>query len=74
MTKKDQVRFISGLSDAVLSSMIDTINADQVPENWDGHELRMWLKDRFALVVLPGVLTRKQVRDYKNTCLTNNLL
>ena len=74
MTKKDQVRFISGLSDAVLSSMIDTINADQVPENWDGHELRMWLKDRFALVVLPGVLTRKQVRDYKNPCLTNNLL
>ena len=71
--KQDQKRFIAELSQTVLDDMYTTIDAGKVPANWDGHELRQWLQDRFTAANFGDALRGSRRRAYKNTVLVNNL-
>lgn len=47
MTRDEQKVFITSLMDSVKRSMFQGIDRGIVPEEWDGHELRQWLADKF---------------------------
>lgn len=46
---------------------------DRMPEEWDGHELRKFIADYFSMHYAFTDLGRKRLKEYKNTCLVNNL-
>lgn len=48
---------------------------DRMPEDWDGHEIRQFIADYYTSNFIFGTaLTGKRKKDYKNTCLVDNLL
>jgi hypothetical protein len=72
MTRVEQIKFIEAICDDVVRELKFTVHADKIPSEWDGHELRELIKDRFAMVSL-NTLQGKRKRDYKNHCIVNNL-
>jgi hypothetical protein len=72
VTKKEQTRFITNICNNVRDDLTRMVKDDKIPDSWDGHELREFIKDRSALVSF-GTLQGKRKRDYKNHCIINNL-
>ena len=70
MTLYEKEQFIKRLCDFVKQQLLRKVK--DAPEEWDGHELRRWISDRFKQVVMPMPLTR--AREYENTIRTSNLL
>lgn len=77
MTQIEQVNFVSGLCRAIRADVVAQIHEGKIPEDWDGHELRRLLADRFedaAQISRPMADKRgKRYRDYANAKLINNL-
>ena len=77
MTKKDQVRFIKHHAAAYVAELVSKVEAGKVPENWDGHELRVWFADKVNQDANSSVLRTeprgKRNRDYVNTICTTCL-
>jgi hypothetical protein len=77
MTKIQQVNFVLDLCHAVRKDVVAQIDDGKIPEEWDGHELRRLLADRFedaAQMSRPMADKRgKRYRDYANVKLINNL-
>jgi hypothetical protein len=76
MEKHEQRRFVKGLINNIHSEIETKIAKGQIPESWDGHELRKYLADRFADAVIGSYMTDKKCRryrEYKNTVMVNNL-
>lgn len=48
MTRSEQVRFVKGLSDNIANNIIGAIRSGHVPEEFDGHELRVILANQFV--------------------------
>ncbi len=74
MTLNQKREFILELIDSVRSDI--HADAAKVPENWDGHELRRWIADRFERSANMGTVMRprsRRLRDYKNEILVRNL-
>ena len=71
MTKQEKQLFIDSFMDSVKRGLLEKIDKNLVPENWDGFELRQWISDTFSDEVKPMVGNRKKY--YKNDVLTNNL-
>ena len=71
MSRKQQRQFVKELIRNVQADLLSIV--DRVPEEWDGHELRQWIADRFdaASFTLDGMKARK--RAYKNAIITLNL-
>jgi hypothetical protein len=67
MTDSDKRVFIHDLCENVKNSLLDSV--DRMPEEWDGHELRQLIADRFALAswTLKEKNNRRRYRAYKNT-------
>ena len=70
MTKQQQIQYLSALSNSILSDMIKKIEANKVPDNWDGLELRQWLHDK---TISPFPMSKRQRKDYNNILLTTDL-
>ena len=79
MTPKDKRFFIRDLIGNVCNDILAKV--DDMPDEWDGHELRRYIADRFEQASI-GVLGRgrvrssgatKRMRDYRNTVLERNL-
>ena len=70
MTKQQQIQYLSALSNSILSDMIKKIEANKVPDNWDGFELRQWLHDS---TISPIRMSKKQKRDYNRIMITADL-
>lgn len=75
MTLEERKEFIDGLCENVKAEML--YKAKQMPDTWDGHELRQYIRDKFAGVVW-GVSPMndrrsKRRKDYENTMLITNL-
>ncbi len=69
--KKDA--FVQSIVDDLKLSVLSRI--PKMPEDWDGHELRQFIGDYYNEHYIWGTsLTGKRKRDYKNTCLVDNLL
>jgi hypothetical protein len=76
MTKKEKVQFIRELTASVTASIIDKV--PQMPDEWDGIELRHYIADRFEAQAKTygrgtGTAERRRYRNYKNTVLVANL-
>jgi hypothetical protein len=44
----EQVAFLEDLTKSILGDMNMLIVRGKIPPEWDGHELRIWLSDKFA--------------------------
>jgi hypothetical protein len=71
MTQQEKQLFIDSFIDSVKKSLLEKVEKNLVPENWDGFELRQWISDTFSDEVKPMAGNRKKY--YKNDVLTNNL-
>ena len=71
MTRRQQKAFVRGLIRSVQAEILGSIG--RVPAEWDGHELRRLIRDKFAAAVFgdPG---QRRVRSYRNEVITRDLL
>lgn len=77
MDQYEQRRFIRDMTAAIQNECLNEISIGRVPKNWDGHELRCWLADKFERSA-KGTCIRKNPRirrsqNYKNTLAVNNI-
>jgi hypothetical protein len=72
LTKREKTQFVKQLLKTLEDRMVEDIEKDRVPENWDGTELRWWTKYRANAVVM-GDTKGKRYKEYENTVLVNNL-
>lgn len=76
MTKTEQKTFIKELTANVAKDMLALVDAGKVPEDWDGHELRQWIADRYAQVSFGSFADNKRAKRfqaYRNAVIVNNL-
>ncbi len=78
MTKAQQRRFIRELCNNVRDDLLKTA-VPKLPEEWDGHELRRLVADRFnqaSMTLRPGrqyLQYAARLRAYLATCIELNL-
>lgn len=74
MTKADQLRIIRELSDSITCGMMEKIEHGELPEEWDGHELRQYFA-YLADVSTSDALRKgtRRRREFENYLLVNNL-
>jgi 2'-5' RNA ligase len=72
VTREEQTQFAVGLIYEVRNRIVAKLN--DVPEEWDGHELRQWVADHFALASFTLKKMRQRYRRYKNACRVRNLV
>jgi len=72
MDKQEKIRFVTHLMLSVKDKVFDAINDEKIPEEWDGHELRQYLADKFSEAAYVR-MDAKRKREYTNTVLVNNL-
>jgi len=71
MTLQEKRNFTKELIESIEQKIMD--KTGKMPENWDGWELRQYVKDSFAEIVF-GNMNRKRLKEYRNTVLIENLL
>jgi len=69
VTKAEQRRFVRELVANVEEDLLR--NVKNVPDNWDGHELRQWIADEFqkSSWMMKEKHNRRRYRDYRNDVL-----
>jgi hypothetical protein len=72
MTEQEKITFINELVEKVKSEILKKVK--YMPDNWDGIELRQYISDRFANVVIKGTMNRKRRLDYNNRMMVENNL
>ena len=72
LVEKD--KFIHDLVDNVKKEVLAKV--DKLPENWDGIELRWFVREHFDQIVWGGFTDKrtKRFKDYMNTVLVDNLI
>jgi hypothetical protein len=77
MNKTQQKKFVRDLSTSIVQECLGKIRDGQVPENWDGHELRCWLADKFEDAASMSIIRKeprsKAAKEYRNTIATTTL-
>ena len=73
--KADNITFIRNLTQSVVDELVAKVESGAIPDNWDGHELRCLLADKFAHEVssLMRESRSRRMKDYRNTVIVNNL-
>jgi len=71
MNKKTKIEFVKTFTESLADSIIQDIHDGNIPEEWDGIELRWLLEERATSSF--GKDSGKRKREYKNTVLVNNL-
>ena len=73
MKLKDKQRFIKNLTGSVAAELCS--KARLMPEEWDGHELRALLAEKFASEVGSPMRDQRsrRYRDYQNEVIVRNL-
>lgn len=71
MTKEEQIRFITELTHSVRDELITEVEMDNVPDTWDGFELRQWLADKFKNSTRP--MGHQRRAEFNNYILIHNL-
>ena len=72
LDKAEKIGLVNDLVDSVKAKIIDAIKNGKIPDDWDGHELRRLIADRFGEVAYIK-MDRRRLKDYKNVVLTQNL-
>lgn len=77
MTHNEQHQFVTELTTNICAEVKAAILADKIPADWDGHELRVLLADKFEQSAQMSLIRRdkrsERARDYHNTVITANL-
>jgi len=73
MVRVDQVNFVRQLCGGVQDQIEKNIASGKVPENWDGVELRQYIADKYAQVVIKGTMSRARKMAYNNVIITTDL-
>lgn len=72
MNQQEKKEFIDTLIESTTQSIKSKIKS--MPDEWDGNELRQYIKDKFDEVVWPSFeLKGKRKKKYENTVITKNL-
>ncbi len=72
MTRKQQRHFVRELISAVHKEILAKL--PNVPEEWDGHELRQLIADHFQASSFTLRQWKRRLRDYRNAVIVNNLV
>ena len=72
-TRREKSRFVRDLARAVAAEIVKKIDAGKVPAEWDGHELRRLLADKFEREVTGLMKKGRRLRDYRSDVYNNNL-
>ena len=75
MDKIAKMEFVVNFMGSIQKEVLQNIASDKIPADWDGHQLREYIADKFAwertdLMKLPRSRMR---REYKNDVLVRNL-
>lgn len=77
MDQPRQEEFVNELVENVRKDVVRQIMSGRIPSEWDGHELRQLLADRFAQAARMSDAMKdkrgKRRREYDNTVIVNNL-
>lgn len=73
MNKKEQKQFVNELIENIRKDIIKIMDTKEIPENWDGIELRWYINDHYARAVLGNMGSKQRRKEYLNTVLVNNL-
>jgi len=71
MKNYERQEFIEELIGSVKEEIIS--KSPNMPDSWDGIELRQYIADRFSDAVIKRLLSGSRKRAYKNTLLISNL-
>lgn len=71
MKASDKKRFIQDLLDGLRETLIQKV--DQMPEEWDGFELRWLIADTAAENTFGNVTHKQRKAEYRNERLVRNL-
>ena len=78
MTRNEKKKFIRDLAKTTIKTAL--ANVSRMPDEWDGHELRAYLAEKFADNVITvgrtghyGKTYRARTKAYNNDVLTRNL-
>jgi len=73
MTRAEQRKFLKANAGIIVQDML--LQFKDVPAEWDGHELRCWLQERFDSNASMSCIRRdprsRRARSYRNTMLCN---
>ena len=72
MTREEQSRFLSDILDVIERGLTEKLH--QLPEEWDGIEIRQWVHDWVAGHINYRSPDRARLRRYRNEVLTRNLI
>jgi hypothetical protein len=72
MYKTEKIEFIEALVETCKQEILGKVS--EMPEEWDGHELRLFVRDCFEKVVWKGTTSRARVRAYNNAVMTKGLM
>lgn len=75
MTKDEKILFIAKLTGSICNELTAKVRDGRIPENWDGHELRELLAEKFAAETSDELKNKRSPRykAYRNSVLTRNL-
>lgn len=73
MSKEEQKEFLTGIIKTVTDEMISKL--DKIPENWEGGELRYWIRENFNSIVWSDRQDKRAAnyRNYINDVITKGL-
>lgn len=75
MNQEAKIAFIAKLTGSICNELTAKVRDGRIPENWDGHELRELLADKFTAERSEPLSNKRSARykAYRNAVLTNNL-
>ncbi len=73
MTREEQVEFVKDLITSVETKVLLHIERGEIPIEWDGLELRTYLRDLFIDAAHRVDMGRKRKQGYVNTIAISNL-
>lgn len=71
MKKQTKIDVVESIVGVILRDMVQKIEENKIPRDWDGIELRWWITDHFQpdVIIRPGftsVQNKKRYKDYIN--------
>lgn len=71
MNAEEKEQFITDLTNGIASHFLGKVK--DLPEDWDGHELRQWMVDTWKREAIWRPMEGKRMKDYRNEVLVRNL-
>ena len=75
MTREEQLQFMKNAMERMMEDFEKNLRNGKIPEEWDGVELRWYIRDKASEFVWSDMDNKKSKRykEFENTMLINNL-